>query len=110
MDRAFLREIQDHLDEFYPARIHLREAKLHDEDIGMLTILATRLKIHDIGHRIVHSHKTGQSTTEDLERFFRLTKLHRYQLKRRISLGHTTDPSNFAYLVTMTALFHRCFS
>ncbi len=110
MDRAFLREIQDHLDEYYPAKAHLKEAKLNDEDIGMLTILATRLKIHDVGHRIVHSYKRGQPTTPDLERFFRLTKLHRYQLKRRLSLGQSVDPSNFAYLVTMTALFHQCFA
>jgi len=110
MDRAFLRQIQEYLDEFYPAKLDLKEAKENDEDIGMLILLATRVKIHDIGNRIVNLHKKRMPYNQDLARFHRLTKLHRYQLNRRINSGHGVDPSNFKYLISMTALFHRVFT
>jgi hypothetical protein len=110
MDRAFVTEIQNHLDEFYPARLHLIHAKQNDEDIGMLMTLATRAKIYDVGNRIIHLHKKQIPYNEDLARFHRLTKLHRYQLNRRIKLNHKIDPSNLKYLIAITALFHRYFT
>ena len=111
LDNKILRNIQDIIDELYPAVIMLNQYK-HEEDVplGFLMCVTTRAKIYENTKTLIKMYKKGQDYNYLLQRIFHQLKLHRNQINRLSKTNSTDHQSVHRFCVALVALLYIAFS
>ena len=117
MNKRLLHQIEDILDEFYPAvlmRQKYRNASFESVPLGFLMIVILRAKIYDGVRQLINLYKNNfrsfAGTHTIVNRIQSQLKLHRHQIKK-FSKDHPTahEESVKAYWIGLAALLHVAF-